>query len=75
MEKKVLTFDEAVEYTGYSRSYLYKLTFQGIIPHSKPNGKSLFFDREKLEAWLLSNPRKSLLEKQQEAATYINKRK
>lgn len=71
MIKNVLTFDEAVEYTGYSRSYLYKLTYAGIIPYSKPNGKSIFFDRQKLEAWLLGNPRKSLLEKQQEAATYI----
>lgn len=75
MQKNVLTFDEAVSYTGYKRSYIYKLTYAGIIPHSKPNGKSIFFDREKLEEWLLSNPRKSLLEKKQEAATYITKSK
>lgn len=69
--KRVLTFDEAVEYTGYKRSYLYKLTHSGIIPHSKPNGKSIFFDTAKLEAWLLRNPKKSLFEKQEEAATYV----
>ena len=37
--KEVLTFDEACDYTGISRSYLYKLTASGRIPHSKPTGK------------------------------------
>ena len=40
--KKVLTFDEACDYTGLSRSYLYKLTSSGVIPHSKPNGKIIY---------------------------------
>ena len=34
--KSVLNFDEASEYTGISRSYLYKLTAKGEIPFSKP---------------------------------------
>lgn len=53
--KEVLTFDEACDYTGISRSYLYKLTALGKIPHSKPNGKLLFFERRKLVDWLLQN--------------------
>ncbi|WP_373516304.1 helix-turn-helix transcriptional regulator, partial [Pricia sp.] len=36
--KEVLTFEETCDYTGISRSYLYKLTASGNIPHSKPNG-------------------------------------
>lgn len=52
--KRVLTIDEACEYLGYKKSYLYKLTSAGIIPHSKPNGKSIFFSLEKLENWMLS---------------------
>ncbi|MDO7172054.1 helix-turn-helix domain-containing protein [Mariniflexile sp. AS56] len=55
--KEVLTFDEASDYTGISRSYLYKLTASGRIPHSKPNGKMLFFEKKKLEDWLLQNER------------------
>ncbi|MFD0834867.1 helix-turn-helix domain-containing protein [Mariniflexile aquimaris] len=55
--KEVLTFDEASDYTGISRSYLYKLTASGRIPHSKPNGKMLFFEKKKLEDWLLQNGR------------------
>lgn len=69
--KRVLTFDEACLYTGYKPSYMQKLTSGGVIPCSKPNGKSLFFDREKLEEWLLSNPRKGLGEHQTAAANYV----
>ncbi len=55
--KKVLSFDEACDYTGISRSYMYKLTSSGKIPHSKPGGKLIFFNRDLLEAWLLANHR------------------
>ena len=51
--KRVLTFDEGCTYLGYAKSYVYKLTSAGVLPFSKPNGKSIFFDREKLEACLL----------------------
>ena len=57
--KEVLTFDEAALFTGFSKSYLYKLTSAGIIPHSKPNGKNLFFDRVKVQTWLLGKPIKT----------------
>lgn len=68
---KVLTFEQGCQYLGYAKSYCYKLTSSGILPYSKPNGKSIFFEREKLEKWMLSNPKTSLAEKQVEAATYI----
>ena len=55
--KEVLTFDEACDYTGISRSYLYKLTASGKIPHSKPNGKMIFFDKDEIVRWLLQNKR------------------
>lgn len=57
--KEVLTFEETCDYTGISRSYLYKLTASGDIPHSKPNGKLIFFEKRKLNGWLLRNGRKS----------------
>lgn len=60
--KEVLTFDEASDYTGISRSYLYKLTASGKIPHSKPNGKMVFFDKKKLVDWLLQHKRGPNLE-------------
>ena len=55
--KRVLNFEEACEYLGYKKSYMYKLTSRNIIPHSKPNNKKMFFDRELLEQWMLSGKR------------------
>jgi len=69
---KVLTFEQGCEYLGYKKSYVYKLTSAGILPYSKPNGKSIFFDRAKLEDWMLSNASSSKEEKQTDAATYVN---
>lgn len=69
-QKEVLTFDEACEYSGISRSYLYKLTSSGMIPHSKPNGKMIFFERGALVSWLLQNKRRSKEELQAAATRY-----
>ncbi len=71
--KEVLTFEEASEYTGISRSYLYKLTASKDIPHSKPNGKMIFFEKKKLNEWLLRNQRKSNQEIEKEALDYTFK--
>lgn len=73
-QNKVLTFEQGCEYLGYAKSYVYKLTSAGILPYSKPNGKTIFFDREKLEAWMLSNANSSHDEKQINAATYVTTR-
>lgn len=53
--KEVLTSDEAAKYMGISKSYLYKLTMKGEIPHYKPMGKMCYFNRTELEQWLQSN--------------------
>jgi excisionase family DNA binding protein len=73
--KKVLSFDEGVSYLGYAKSTVYKMTSAGLLPFSKPNGKKIYFDREKLEAWMLSNAQTSHEEKQIEAATYVSTNK
>ncbi len=54
-QKEVLTFDEAVAYTGLSKSWLYKLTSTKQIPHYKPSGKLCYFDRMELDAWIRQN--------------------
>lgn len=48
-QKSVLTFDEACSFTGYSKTYMYKLTCGNRIPHYKPNGKNIYFNRPELE--------------------------
>jgi flavin-dependent dehydrogenase len=68
--KSVLTFEEGCSYTGYKSSYMHKLTSSNVIPYSKPNGKAIFFDRLKLDAWLLRNHRKSKTEIEDEANAY-----
>ena len=69
--KEVLTFDETAIFTGFSKSYLYKLTSAGIVPHSKPNGKNLFFDRAKVQEWLLGKPIKTSAEINAAASDYV----
>ena len=68
--KDVLTFEEACEYMGVSRSFLYKLTSRRQIPHSKPNGKMIYFEKKKINIWLLQNRRKSNVEIETEALKY-----
>jgi excisionase family DNA binding protein len=72
---KVLTFEQGCEYLGYAKSTIYKMTSAGILPYSKPNGKSIFFDRQKLEDWMLSNPSTSRAQKEIDAATYVTTHK
>jgi len=71
--KDVLTFEEACEYMGVSRSFLYKLTSRRQIPHSKPNGKMIYFEKKKINIWLLQNRRKSKTEIEKEALEYTFK--
>jgi len=71
LTKPVLTFNEAAAYTGLSKSYLYKLTASRQIPHSKPMGKQLYFDREELDQWLLRNEVKTADKIEAEAAAIV----
>lgn len=72
--KKVLTTEEAARYLGVSISYLYKLTMQRRIPHSKPLGKKCYFDREELEQWLLNNKVATSGQIEKEAQNYCLKK-
>lgn len=53
--KNVLDINDVAILTGFSVGYIYRLTSQHKIPHYKPNGKSLYFDRAELEAWMKQN--------------------
>ena len=50
--KELLTIEEPAQYLGISKSYLYKLTSRGAIPHYKPFGKMVYFNRKELVKWL-----------------------
>lgn len=70
-KKAVLNLEEVAKFTGLSKSHLYKLTSAGKIPHSKPNGKYVFFDRVEIETWLKRNKVKTIDEIDAEASTYV----
>jgi excisionase family DNA binding protein len=48
-----LSVEMAMRYTGYSRSYIYKLVHWSSIPCHKPTGGRLFFKKSELENFLL----------------------
>lgn len=52
----ILTIDEAVAFTGYSKSAIHSATSKATIPHFK-RGNKLFFYKDELEEWLKSDER------------------
>jgi excisionase family DNA binding protein len=70
-QKKALTMEEAAVYTGRSVSNLYKLTASRAIPHYKPEGKIIYFDRLELDQWMLRNPIRTQESLEAEAATHV----
>lgn len=71
--KQTLSIDEAAIYAGLSVSYLYKLTSTQQIPHFKPRGKMIYFDRSELDEWLRQNRVKTTTEINTEAANHVVK--
>jgi excisionase family DNA binding protein len=59
LAKEVLSFKEALALLDVSASMLYKLTHQRAISFYKPNGKLIYFKREDLMNWMLSNKQPS----------------
>jgi excisionase family DNA binding protein len=74
MQKQILNFKEACTYLELSQSHLYKLTSTSAVPHYKPNGKKIYFQREELNNWLLRNRMNPLDEIEQQAADYLIKK-
>lgn len=71
-QKNVLTFEEAARYIGVSKSDLYKRTSNREIPHFKPRGKMVYFDRVELENYLKQNPVQTADEIEAKAQTYVS---
>jgi len=74
MQKQVLNFNETCTYLELSHSHLYKLTSTGAIPHYKPNGKKIYFQKDEIDQWLLRNKMDSNDEIEQQAANYLMKK-
>jgi len=69
--KRALSIDDACLLSGISKSHLYKLTCKHLIPHYKPNGKMVYFDKTELENWLLQNRVTPVAEAEQDALNLL----
>ncbi|MDO6516565.1 helix-turn-helix transcriptional regulator [Zobellia uliginosa] len=55
--KKVFNVEDLVLYTGLSESTIYKLSRLDMIPKGENKGiRKLFFEKERIDAWLLGKP-------------------
>jgi len=68
--KSVYDFEQARKYLGSSSSYLYKLTSNNEIPHYKPQGKKIYFDKLELDQWLKTNRHSTHKELDQKATEF-----
>jgi excisionase family DNA binding protein len=50
-----MSISKAANYSGLSKSYLYKLTSSKVIPHYKPQGKLVYFRKSELDKYLFQN--------------------
>ena len=69
--KEVLTLNEVSEYTGLSKSHLYKLCSKNDIPFFKPFGKVNYFDRLEIIDWLKQNRIATNKEMESNASTFV----
>ena len=60
--KRVMNVEDLSQYTGLSKSKIYKLTQLNLIPSGvNPHLRQKFFEKETIDAWLLgkSDPSKT----------------
>ena len=81
MEAAILQKLEAIErntlltaksfLTGLSLSTIYSMTCKQTIPHYKPNGRFVYFDRKEIEEWMKQNRVGTIQEAERAAANHI----
>ncbi|ASO03951.1 MULTISPECIES: AlpA family phage regulatory protein [Arenibacter] len=55
--KKVLNLEDLVQYTGMSESTIYKLSRLNLIPKGDNREiRKLFFEKDRIDDWLLGKP-------------------
>jgi len=73
LNKETLNLKEAARYLNMSCSHLYKLTSAKEIPHYKPRGKQVYFEKRELDKWLLQNRQTTKAEIEQAAIDFVVK--
>lgn len=54
LSKPFLPVEELASYLNVKTSYIYKMTHNREIPFYKPGGKMIYFNREEIDEWVLS---------------------
>jgi excisionase family DNA binding protein len=67
---EILTTDQAAKFLGIEKSYLYHLTSANLLRFSRPGGKKIYFARQDLIEWALSNRNTTREELEEKASTY-----
>lgn len=68
-QKEVLNIDELAVFTGMSKSLIYKLTADKMIPHHKPHegAKFIYFRKREVVKWMTSYQVKTIEEMKSDA--------
>lgn len=74
-QKEVLTLNEVSQFTGLSKSHIYKLCSNGGIPFYKPFGKVNYFDRQEIINWLKQNRIATAKELEAKAKNFVTTKK
>ncbi len=70
-DKEILSTPEAAIFLNLSEEYLRKLTSRRMIPHSKPGGKNIYFNKLELEEWIANGKVPTQEEIDTDASTYL----
>lgn len=70
-KKDLMKIEEASEFLGLSKSYIYKKTMTGEIPFYRPLGKVLYFEKAALVDWIRSHPSRPKQELATAASQYV----
>lgn len=68
--KNHLSVTELAEYLNFSKAYIYKLVHYGKISAYKPFGKTLYFDKEKIDKIFRAKETYSAIDTEIKANTY-----
>ena len=72
-KKDLMKIDEAAEFLGLSKSYLYKKTMTGEIPFYRPLGKVMYFEKSALVEWIRSHPSRTNQDLSGAVTQYVTK--
>lgn len=69
---KPLNVEQAAEYTGFSKAYIYKLCHLNKLPHFKPEGGKILFSLDDLKSFCFRNRQSADYELQDKADAILN---